>query len=741
MRLFFVLLYVFYVCSYCTYIPTQSLFPHPCLALCENNLSLKMDIQLWWNVTTFQVLVLIFSLAMFFISMWLKCCSEARYVPFSTNLNLFCKNKTYSKSYYWWIFLINLVVLFLVECESDHLYALILANLNLNFLHVMILKYKNCLPLVLALTMFSISTTPAAQLLCICITQIVTFSFSKNSPRWLFLFLILMSNDIEKNPGPRYRQNFFNFMNWNLNSLATNNFGRIQLIEAHNSIYNYDLISICETSLTDSLTPLVPEIEGYTFEPANHPDNVSHGGVGLFYKNSLPISIRRDLSFNESIVIEMKFGRKKIFLTVLYRSPSFNYKSPEFKLFLENFTNLHAKINAENPYATFYTGDFNGHSQLWWPGGDTNREGSKIEELFNSLNLTQVISEPTNFTPGCRPSCIDLIVTDQPNLVLDSGTRDSLDPKCHHQIIHCKVNFRIPPPSPSERKTWYYHRANTTAIQRSFTDFPWEQHLNLNRDVNWQVKTFTETILNIMSNFIPNEVKRFIYRDPPWIDKQLKCMLNRKNRLYKNCKKHGFRVEDKIRLDTFREECKNAIENAKVNYLTKLGNKLNDPSITNKSYWKIINRVMNKNRAPMIPPILVDNSFVLDCKEKVKLFNEFFSKQCKLIYSSSTLPIFYYHTNKRLGTITIQDGEILTLIRSINPNKASGSDGVSGHMLQLCDQSVVLPLKIIFENILNESTYPELWKLANVTPVYKKRQTSNQKLQAYISFTNLRETF
>ena len=103
-----------------------------------------------------------------------------------------------------------------------------------------------------------------------------------------------MSNDIEKNPGPRYRQNFFNFMNWNLNSLATNNFGRIQLIEAHNSIYNYDLISICETSLTDSLTPLVPEIEGYTFEPANHPANVSHGGEGLFYKNFLPISILRD---------------------------------------------------------------------------------------------------------------------------------------------------------------------------------------------------------------------------------------------------------------------------------------------------------------------------------------------------------------------------------------------------------------------------------------------------------------
>ena len=67
----------------------------------------------------------------------------------------------------------------------------------------------------------------------------------------------------------------------------------------------------------------------------------------------------------------------------------------------------------------FFTGDFNGHSQLWWPDGDTNSEGREMEELFNSINLSQIISEPTNFEPGKKPSCIDLILTDQPNLILD----------------------------------------------------------------------------------------------------------------------------------------------------------------------------------------------------------------------------------------------------------------------------------------------------------------------------------
>ena len=41
-------------------------------------------------------------------------------------------------------------------------------------------------------------------------------------------------------------------------------------------------------------------------------------------------------------------------------------------------------------------------------------------------------------------------------------------------------------------------------------------------------------------------------------------------------------------------------------------------------------------------------------------------------------------------------------------------------MLLLCDNSVMLPLKIIFRNILFTSIYPDIWKLANVTPIFKK---------------------
>ena len=341
----------------------------------------------------------------------------------------------------------------------------------------------------------SVSVSPKSHILSIFLTNNMCYMIARNKPFWVPFLLILLSNDIELNPGDHYQNNFFTFMNWNLNSLAKNNFERIKLIEAHNSLFNYDIISLCETSLNSEIVIPDPLMNEYTFIPANHPNNESHGGVGLFYKNSLPLKARPELSFDETIVVELKFGRKKIFFTVLYRSPSFHHSSLEFQNFMNNFEKLYDDIKKENPYATFFAGDFNGHSQLWWADGDTTPEGKKLEEMISNLNLSQVISEPTNFTPNKNPSCIDLLITDQPNLILDSGTRPSLDSKCHHQIIYGKINFKIPPPPPSERKIWHYNQANTDAIKRSMSAFPWAQHLNLNTNPNWQVKTFHETFL------------------------------------------------------------------------------------------------------------------------------------------------------------------------------------------------------------------------------------------------------
>ena len=77
-------------------------------------------------------------------------------------------------------------------------------------------------------------------------------------------------------------------------------------------------------------------------------------------------------------------------------------------------------------------------------------------------------------------------------------------------------------------------------------------------------------------------------------------------------------------------------------------------------------------------------------------------------------------TNEKIEQIHIENEDIISLIRKLNPNKANGSDGISAQMLLLCDDSVILPLRIIFTNILRTAIYPNMWKLANATPILKK---------------------
>ena len=173
----------------------------------------------------------------------------------------------------------------------------------------------------------------------------------------------------------------------------------------------------------------------------------------------------------------------------LYFLPKINKaNSPEFLNFITDFENLYKNIQEEKPYATFFTGDFNAHSLNWWTDGDNNIEGIELDKLFTDLNLTQIISEPTNFQEHCSPSCIDLIITDQPNLVLNSGVRASPDPTCKHQIIFCKINFAIPPPPSYERKVWQFNKANICAITKAVSLFPWNERLNQIWDPSLQIE-------------------------------------------------------------------------------------------------------------------------------------------------------------------------------------------------------------------------------------------------------------
>ena len=66
-------------------------------------------------------------------------------------------------------------------------------------------------------------------------------------------------------------------------------------------------------------------------------------------------------------------------------------------------------------------------------------------------------------------------------------------------------------------------------MTRAISEFPWQQRLNLIIDPSLQVNLLTETILNIMSNFVPNKTIRIKPTEPEWLNRDIKKMLKKKN--------------------------------------------------------------------------------------------------------------------------------------------------------------------------------------------------------------------
>jgi len=261
----------------------------------------------------------------------------------------------------------------------------------------------------------------------------------------IYLFIC---GDIALNPGPIPTDRHFKTMHWNCNSIVAHNYQRVALLEAYNSIHNYHIIGITETALRDNIPDETLQIDGYSIIRNDLPDSDTHGGVMIYFKNDLGVKHRPDIqNHSNTLVIEISISRKKFFYVLVYRK----HGTPDqFKLFMSKLEDTMEQIELENPYCTVICGDFNAHSKHWWDGDKTDNFGVEMQKFLIERGITQLVRQPTYITNKSR-TCIDLVCTDQPNLVLTNEIHPSLHTNCHHQINYTKFNLKCPPPRLSSR--------------------------------------------------------------------------------------------------------------------------------------------------------------------------------------------------------------------------------------------------------------------------------------------------
>ena len=116
----------------------------------------------------------------------------------------------------------------------------------------------------------------------------------------------------------------------------------------------------------------------------------------------------------------------------------------------------------------------------------------------------QLISEPTRILKNSS-SYIDLIVTDQPNLITDSGTHPSLHPNCHHNITFCEINLKITYPPPYRTLALDIKIANISSIRKAIKIVDWP-FMFLKKNTDEQVAIFNEILMNIFLTIFPTNM-------------------------------------------------------------------------------------------------------------------------------------------------------------------------------------------------------------------------------------------
>lgn len=90
-----------------------------------------------------------------------------------------------------------------------------------------------------------------------------------------------------------------------------------------------------------------------------------------------------------------------------------------------------------------------------------------------------------------------------------------------------------------------------------------------------------------------------------------------------------------------------------------------------------------------------------------------------------------------LTDIHVNSRMVIEKLEKLDGFKSMGFDKVSPYVLKKCSTSVAIPLMLVFRKSLAEGCVPNVWKLANVTPLHKKGSKLDKENYRPVSLTSV----
>ena len=133
-------------------------------------------------------------------------------------------------------------------------------------------------------------------------------------------------------------------------------------------------------------------------------------------------------------------------------------------------------------------------------------------------------------------------------------------------------------------------------LGRPLESVNWERLFD-SKNINEQVITLNETILNVFRNYVPNKYITVDDKDPVWMNEIIKSKIKTKNLLFNQYIQNGRFESDFVFIENLITEINELISSTKNLYYENLEKKLNNPLLQAKTYWSILKSFYNEKKS------------------------------------------------------------------------------------------------------------------------------------------------
>ena len=208
----------------------------------------------------------------------------------------------------------------------------------------------------------------------------------------------------------------------------------------------------------------------------------------------------------------------------------------------------------------------------------------------------------------------------------------------------------------------------------------------------------------------------------PWITSKIKNLINTRDTLKRKVIISKSEI-NWISYKTARNQVNIELRNAKQNYYsTSTASQKRDP----KKAWKSLNDLVGKQTKQTVENELnMGENILNDPQEIAESFNEYFSNIGPNLASKIDVSNCAFETsaNKAKPEFTAFQpttvNNIFHLLSGLSSNKATRIDKISCKIIKIAAPAIADSLTYIFNQAITLSTFPDQWKVARVTSLYK----------------------